>query len=135
MEIQLIAYKISGYCLNQYPDLEWNVDKLNSECTNKTVICGVDSLFKVTLKICSDKRNDVSSYKEETTDDYIIGHFDLVNVGWLGMFGIHLNCDKKIDFRSLPITKEWDKKDWDLYKKYREVMLGIFNFIANEIQE
>ena len=61
MDIQQIAYKISGYCLNKYPDLEWNVDKLNSECTNKTVICGVDSLFKVTLKICSDKRNDVSS--------------------------------------------------------------------------
>ena len=132
MNTQQIVYKISGYCLNQYPNLEWNII---GKYANKTVICGVDFPFKVTLKICSDKRNEVYSYKEETTDDYIIGHFDLVNVGWLGMFGIHLNCDKKIDFRSLPITKEWDKKDWDLYKKYREVMLGIFNFIANEIQE
>jgi hypothetical protein len=132
MDTQQVVYKISGYCLNQYPNLEWNII---GKYANKTVICGVDFPFKVTLKICSDKRNEVSSYKEETTDDYIIGHFDLVNVGWLGMFGIHLNCDKKIDFRSLPITKEWDKKDWDLYKKYREVMLGIFNFIANEIQE
>ena len=132
MDTQQVVYKISGYCLNQYPNLEWNII---GKYANKTVICGVDFPFKVTLKICSDKRNEVSSYKEETTDDYIIGHFALVNVGWLGMFGIHLNCDKKIDFRSLPITKEWDKKDWDLYKKYREVMLGIFNFIANEIQE
>ena len=134
MDIQQIAEKISGYCLNQYPNLEWNVSRLNSECTNKTVICGADFPFKVTLKICSDKRDESSFYKEETTDDYIIGHFDLVNKGWLGMFGIHLNCDKKIDFRSFPVT-EWDKKDWDLHKQYREVMLDIFNFIVNQIQE
>lgn len=125
MDTQQIVYKISGYCLNQYPNLEWNV---SSKCANKTVICGVDFPFKVTLKICSDKRNEVSSYKEETTDDYIIGHFDLVNVGWLGMFGIHLNCDKKIDFRSLPITKEWDKKDWDLYKKISRSDVRYFQF-------
>ncbi|MFN7338116.1 MAG: hypothetical protein ACK5SY_00805 [bacterium] len=58
MDTWQIAYKISGYCLNQYPNLEWNV---NSEYANKTVICGVDFPFKVTLKICSDKRNKVSS--------------------------------------------------------------------------
>lgn len=130
MDTQEIAYRISGYCLNQYPDLEWNV---NSDA-NKTVICGVDFPFKVTLKICSDKRDEPIFYKEETTDDYIIGHFDLVNKGWLGMFGIGLNCDKKIDFRSFPVT-EWDKKDWDLHKKYREVMLDIFIFILDEIQD
>lgn len=95
MDTQQVVYKISGYCLNQYPNLEWNII---GKYANKTVICGVDFPFKVTLKICSDKRNEVSSYKEETTDDYIIGHFDLVNVGWLGMFGIHLNCDKKNRF-------------------------------------
>lgn len=134
MDTQQIAYKISGYCLNQYPDLEWNISRLNSECAGKTVICGVDFPFKVTLIICSDKRDESSFYKEETTDDYIIGHFDLVNKGWLGMFGIGLNSDKKIDFRSFPVT-EWDKKDWDLHKKYREVMLNIFNFILDEIQE
>lgn len=134
MDIQQIAHKISGYCLNQYPDLDWNISRLNSECTNKTVICGVDFPFKVTLEIGSDKRDESSFYEEETTDDYIIGHFDLVNKGWLGMFGIGLNCDKKIDFRSFPVT-EWDKKDWDLHKQYRKIMLDIFNFILDEIQE
>lgn len=135
MDIQQIAEKISRYCLNKYPNLEWNVSRLNSECTNKIVICGVDFPFKGTLKICSDKRDDVFSYREETTDDYIIGRFDLINVGWLGMFGIGLNCNKTIDFHSFPITEEWNKKDWDLHKKYREVMLDIFNFIVNQIQE
>ena len=56
MDTQQIAHKISGYCLNQYPDLDWNVSKLNSECTNKTVICGVDFPFKLTLEICLDKK-------------------------------------------------------------------------------
>ena len=135
MDTQQIAEKISGYCLNQYPDLEWNVDKLNSGCINKTVICGVDFPFKVTLEICLEKRQTRLFYKEETTDDHIIGHFDLINVAWIGMFGIGLNCNKTIDFHSFPTTEEWDKKDWDLHKKYRKIMLDIFNFIVNQIQE
>ena len=136
MDIQQIAYKISSYCTKQYPDLEWNIDRSSDDCTNKTVISGVDFPFKITLKICQpDRENEVSCYKEEATDDYIIGHFDLVNVGWLGMFGIQLNCDKKIDFRSFRVAGEWNKKDWLLFKQCRKIMLDIFNFILEEIQE
>lgn len=131
MNVQEITKRLLVFCENQYPNLKWNV---NNECTNETVICGVDFPFEVTLKIHSNKRDESFLYKEEVTYDAIIGQFDLVNVCWVGVFGIVLNCDKKIDFRSFPIT-EWDKKDWDLHKKYREVMLGIFNFIVNEIQE
>ena len=130
MDTQQIAHKISGYCLNQYPDLDWNVSRLNSECTNKTVICGVDFPFKLTLEICLDKKNEVSFDKEKTTCIYVLGYFDIVNTDWVGQFTINLN--KEIGFYSYPIAK---KKDWILCKKYREVMLGIFNFIVNQIQE
>ena len=135
MDIQQIDYKILGYCTKQYPDLDWSIYRSSSDCANKTVISGVDFPFKVTLKICSDKKNEVSCYEEETTDDYIIGHFDLVNVGWLGMFGIHLNCDKKIDFRSFRVVGEWNEKDWLLCKQIQKIMLDIVNFIVIEVQE
>lgn len=135
MDTQQIVYKILGYCTKQYPDLDWSIDSLSSDYANKTVISGDDFPFKVTLKICSDKKNEVSCYEEETTDDYIIGHFDLINVGWLGMFGIQLNCDKKIDFRSFRVAGEWNEKDWLLFKQYQKTMLDIFNFIVIKIQE
>ena len=66
----------------------------------------------------------------------IKGWCDLNSLDWVGEFIVLLNSNKKSNFCFYTETAdEWNEKDWILCKQIQKIMLDIFTFILNEIQE
>lgn len=140
MDTQQVTEKLFNFCKEKYPDLDWNHKYQKRD--NIAFISGLCSLFKLELEICSDKKQNYSSYKEEPTDDYIQGWIDVLQLQkksrlfWSGSFKIRLNKDKDSELEFTVATRdEWDDNIWSVAKKARKMLREIFGFIEDEIQE
>ena len=131
MDIQLVAEKIFNFCKEKYPELDWSYSK---ECSKKgypiASIIGSCPLFKLESTIG----------KDWLEIEYIRGYLSLQDIDFRGCFLIQLNDDKdselefyRSDFNET--TKPLDKNNWNLCKKTRKIMVDIFNFTLDEIQE
>lgn len=147
MDTWQIAEKLFNFCKEKYPDLDWAWNYSHSDinvCRSVSSIFGTYSLFKLELEICSDKKQqEVFSYKEETTYDYIQGWIDVdmlqqkkSRLFWSGNFKVKLNHNKDSELEFTAATRdEWDYDIWTTVKKARKMLIEIFGFIEDEIQK
>ena len=138
MDTWQVTEKLFNFCKKKYPDLDWK--HRHQKCDNIAFISGSCSLFKLELEICSD----LSEYsnKQKPTYDYIQGWIDVLQLSkksrlfWSGSFRIRLNKDKNSELEFTVATRdEWDDDIWSITKKARKILLDIFTFILDEIQE
>ena len=120
MDIQQIAEKLFNFCQEKYPDLKWNFDS-----ENNIIQCPVfpDELI---IDVFLD-----SPLKRISCEVYCVGGFEL----WV-------NPDDRNNNRSYENKIVFDyirklKSDYlnNRYRESRKLMLDIFNYIINEIQE
>ena len=120
LNIQLITGKLFNFCKEKYPDLKWDI---NSE--NNTIQCPV---FPHELII--DVFLDGQIYRV-SCQAYCVGGFEL----WINPDDRDNNrsYENKIFFDYIRKSKSdyFDNK----YRETRKVMLDIFTFILDEIQE
>ena len=134
MDTWEIAWKILEFCRKQHPNLRWDIKSVRKNVTyiygsskNATHIYGSDSSIELTLGV-----------HKECKFEYILGSSKISSpIVWLGTFHVWMNLEKNsdIDFTLYETDKIWNEKDWVLSKQSRKVMLDIFNFILDEIQE
>ena len=145
MDTWQIAEKLFNFCEEKYSDLKWAWNYSYSDidgCKVDAFISGSCSSLKLELEICSDKKQNCSSYKEEPTCDYIQGWIDVLQLPkksrlfWSGSFQIRLNKDKNSELEFTVATRdEWDDDIWSITKKARKMLREIFGFIEDEIQQ
>ena len=124
MDTWQIAYKILEFCKKQHPSLRWDIKSVRKD---STYIYGLDSFIELTLGV-----------HKECESEYILGSSKISSsIVWLGTFHVWMNFEKNsdIDFTLYETDKIWNKKDWVLSKQARKVMLDIFTFILDKIQE
>ena len=132
MDIQQIAEKILLFCKTKYPNLDWNCDFTDNDykiiqCLifyndNIEIRYGIWAGLDGRLKCVEWQNNQIGKFKiwinppiEDMSDRY----------------------EDYIVFKNFAYYKHelWSEKDWLLCKQYRKVILDIFNFILDEIQE
>ena len=120
MDIKQIAEKILEFCQRSYPDLRWNLDS-----ENNIIQCPVfpdELIIEVFL--------DGQIYRVSCEAYYV------------GTFGLWINPDDRdnnypyenqiaFDYIRKSKSDYFDNK----YRETRKIMLDIFNFILDEIQE
>ena len=124
MDTQLVAEKLFKFCKEKYPNLRWDIKSARKD---STYIYGSDSFIELTLRV-----------HKECEFEYILGSSKILPpMLWLGTFHVWINFEKDsdIDFTLYETDKIWNEKDWVLSKQSRKIMLNIFNFILDEIQE
>ena len=124
MDTQLVAEKLFKFCKEKYPDLKWDIKSARKD---STFIYGSDSFIELTLGV-----------HKECEFEYILGSSKISPpMLWLGTFHVWMNFEKDsdIDFTLYETDKTWNEKDWVLSKQSRKIMLNIFNFILDEIQD
>ena len=124
MDTQLVAEKLFKFCKEKYPNLRWDIKSARKD---STYIYGSDSFIELTLRV-----------HKECEFEYILGSSKISSpIVWLGTFHVWMNFEKNsdIDFTLYETDKIWNEKDWVLSKQSRKIMLNIFNFILDEIQE
>jgi len=134
MDTWQIAEKLFNFCEGRYPDLKWIFHKLDYDQYNQT-IQGVTDLtdspeIEMLLKVGDG--GSVDEYSEYSEGLYVkIGVGALNSLDWVGEF-IVLN-ENQIAFNYIRNSKSdyFDNK----YRETRKVMLDIFTFILDEIQE
>ena len=136
MNTQLVAEKIFNFCKEKYPDLKWIFHGFNYDQYHQT-IQGLSDLtdspeMEILLKVGD------SGSVDECSEGWkgIKGWCTLNSLDWVGEFIVLLNSNKKSEFCFYTETvDEWNEKDWILCKQIQKVMLDIFTFILDEIQE
>jgi len=124
MDTRQIAEKLFNFCEGRYPNLRWDIKSVRKD---STYIYGSDSFIELTLRV-----------HKECEFEYILGSSKILSpMLWLGTFHVWINFEKDsdIDFTLYETDKIWNEKDWVLSKQSRKIMLNIFNFILDEIQE
>jgi len=122
MDIKQVTEKILEFCRRSYPNLRWNLDSKNN-----TIQCP-DSPHKLWI--------DVFLYGQlyrVSCEVYCVGGFEL----WINSNDRDNNClyNNQIVFHHIDhIRSESDYFD-NKYRETRKVMVDIFNFILDEIQE
>ena len=136
MDTQLVTEKILTFCKEKYPDLKWVFNGFNYDQYHQT-IQGLSNLtdspeMEILLKVGSS--GSVDKYSEGW--EGIKGWCTLNSLDWVGEFIVLLNSSKKSEFVFYTETHyEWNEKDWVSCKQIQKIMLDIFTFILDEVQE
>jgi hypothetical protein len=129
MDIQLVAEKIFNFCKEKYPDLDWNFD-----FTDNVIQCLTFSNDNIEIKYGIWAGLD-GRLKCVQWQDNLIGRFKI----WINppTEFCHDPYEDIIVFENLAYYRHelWSAEHWKLVSQYRKVMLDIFNFILDEIQE
>ena len=136
MDTQQVTEKLFNFCKEKYPNLEWIFHGFNYDQYHQT-IQGVTDLTdspEMEILLSIGGSGSVDEYSEGW--EGIKGRCTLNSLDWVGEFIVLLNSNKKSEFVFYTETfDEWSEKDWILCKQIQKIMLGIFNFILDEIQE
>ncbi|BBG57882.1 hypothetical protein [uncultured phage] len=130
MDTQQIAEKILEFCKEKYPDLEWNFDFTDNYC--KVIrLTSFDDNTEIWLDA---QLNHIQFYRIQWQDNLIGGFVIWINPPIEDMSDRY---EDTIAFENLAYYryKLWSAEQWELVSQYRKVMLDIFNFILDEIQE
>lgn len=136
MDTQLVTEKILTFCKEKYPDLKWVFHGFDYDQYHQTIQGVTDSSDSSEMEILLFIGDGCWSdgYREEW--EGIKGWCTLNSLDWIGEFIVLLNSNKKSDFcfYSEDID-EWNEKDWVSCKQIQKIMLDIFTFILDEVQE
>ena len=120
MDIKQVTEKILEFCHRSYPDLKWNLDP------EKNIIQCPLFPDELIIDVFLD-----SPLKRVSCEAYYVGTFEL----WINPDDRDNNYpyENQIAFNYIRKSKSdyFDNK----YRETRKVMLDIFNFILDEIQE
>ena len=132
MDIQLIAEKIFNFCKEKYPDLDWNFDFTDNDY--KIIQCLTFSNDNIEIKYGIWAGLD-GQLKYVEWQDNQIGKFKI----WINppTEDMSYQYEDHIVFENLAYYRDelWSAEYWALVSQYRKVMLDIFNFILDKIQE
>ena len=132
MDIQLVAEKIFNFCKEKYPDLDWNFDFTDNDY--KIIQCLTFSNDNIEIKYGIWAGLD-GQLKYVEWQDNQIGKFKI----WINppTEDMSYQYEDHIVFENLAYYRDelWSAEYWALVSQYRKVMLDIFNFILDKIQE
>ena len=132
MDIQLIAEKIFNFCKEKYPDLDWNCDFTDNDY--KIIQCLTFSNDNIEIKYGIWAGLDGRLKCVQWQNDQI-GKFKI----WINppTEDMSYQYEDHIVFENLAYYRDelWSAEYWALVSQYRKVMLDIFNFILDKIQE
>jgi hypothetical protein len=132
MDIQLIAEKIFNFCKEKYPDLDWNFDFTDNDY--KIIQCLTFSNDNIEIKYGIWAGLDGRLKCVQWQNDQI-GKFKI----WINppTEDMSYQYEDHIVFENLAYYRDelWSAEYWALVSQYRKVMLDIFNFILDKIQE
>ena len=132
MDLQQIAEKLFNFCKEKYPSLDWNFDFTDNDY--KIIRCLTFSDDNIEIKYGIWAGLD-GQLKRVQWKDNLIGSF----VAWINppTEDMSYRYEDHIVFENLAYYKHelWSAEYWALVSQYRKVMLDIFTFILDEIQE
>ena len=132
MDIQLVAEKIFNFCKEKYPDLDWNFDFTDNDY--KIIQCLTFSNDNIEIKYGIWAGLDGRLKCVQWQNDQI-GKFKI----WINppTEDMSYQYEDHIVFENLAYYRDelWSAEHWALVSQYRKVMVDIFNFILDEIQE
>jgi hypothetical protein len=132
MDIQLVAEKIFNFCKEKYPDLDWNFDFTDNDY--KIIQCLTFSNDNIEIKYGIWAGLDGRLKCVQWQNDQI-GKFKI----WINppTEDMSYQYEDHIVFENLAYYRDelWSAEYWALVSQYRKVMVDIFNFILDEIQE
>ena len=132
MDIQLVAEKIFNFCKEKYPDLDWNFDFTDNDY--KIIQCLTFSNDNIEIKYGIWAGLD-GRLKCVHWQNNQIGRFKIwINPPNEDMSDLYEDI---IVFKNFAYYRHelWSAEHWALVSQYRKVMVDIFNFILDEIQE
>ena len=132
MDIQQIAEKIFNFCKEKYPDLDWNCDFTDNEY--ETIRClTFNDYIEISYGFwlgAKERRTRYIAWRNSQ-----IGRFKI----WINPHTDDTSdrYEDIIVFKNIAYYKHevWDAEYWKLVNRYKKVVLDIFNFILDEIQE
>ena len=130
MDIQQIAEKILLFVLQKYPDLDWNCNFTDNDCKIIQCLSFSDNSLNIEHNIWAGLHGQL---KYIAWQDDQIGNFKI----WINPPIEDMSYRQDyIAFEDLAYYKHklWSEEDWLLCKQYRKVMLDIYTFILDEIQ-
>lgn len=132
MDTQQIAEKIFNFCKEKYPGLDWNFDFTDNDY--KIIQCLTFSNDNIEIKYGIWAGLD-GQLKYIEWQDNQIGKFKI----WINPPTEDMSdrYEDYIRFQNLAYYRHelWSAEHWELVSQHRKVMLDIFNFILDEIQE
>ena len=139
MDIKQVTEKISEFCHRSYPDLKWIFHGFNYDQYHQT-IQGVTDLTdspEMEILLFIGDSGSVDEYSEGWEGVQGWCTLNLKNeLDWRGAFKVLLDSNKTNEFGFYSENfDKWNERDWILCKQIRKIMLGIFTFILDEIQE
>jgi len=127
MDTQQAAEKLFNFCKEKYPDLDWN-----SDFTNDYKIIQCLTFYGFNIDFCTglDGRLKCVQWQDNT-----IGRFKIWINPPTGFWSDQY--EDIIVFENLAYYRHelWSAEDWKLVSQYRKIMLDIFTFILDEIQD
>jgi hypothetical protein len=132
MDIQLVAEKLFNFCKEKYPDLDWNFDFTDNDYKIIQCLTFSDDNIEIKYGIWAGLDGRLKCVQWQNDQ---IGKFKI----WINppTEDMSYQYEDHIVFENLAYYRDelWSAEYWALVSQYRKVMLDIFNFILDKIQE
>ena len=132
MDTQQIAEKLFNFCKEKYSDLEWGFDFTDNDYKIIQCLTFSDNNIKIEYDIWAGLDGRLKCVQWQ---DNQIGKFKI----WINppTEDMSYRYEDYIVFENLAYYRHevWSAEQWELVNQYRKVMLDIFTFILDEIQE
>ena len=132
MDIKQVAEKIFNFCKEKYPDLDWNSDFTDNDYKIIQCLTFSNDNIEIRYSFCTGLDGRLKCVQWQNNQ---IGRFKI----WINppAEDISDRYEDIIVFKNFAYYRHelWSAEHWKLVSQYRKVMLDIFNFILDEIQE
>jgi hypothetical protein len=132
MDTQQAAEKIFNFCKEKYPDLDWNFDFTDNDYKIIQCLTFSNDNIEIRYGFCTGLDGRLKCVQWQNDQ---IGKFKI----WINppTEDMSYQYEDHIVFENLAYYRDelWSAEYWALVSQYRKVMLDIFNFILDKIQE
>lgn len=132
MDIKQVTEKIFNFCKEKYPDLDWNSDFTDNDYKIIQCLTFSNDNIEIRYGFCTKLDGQLKCVQWQNNQ---IGRFKI----WINppIEDISDRYEDIIVFKNFAYCRHelWSAEHWKLVSQYRKVMLDIFNFILDEIQE
>jgi hypothetical protein len=133
MDIKQVTEKIFNFCKEKYPDLDWNSDFTDNDYGNiQCLAFSNNDNIEISYGFCTKLDGRLKCVHWQNNQ---VGRFKI----WINppIEDMSDRYEDIIVFKNFAYYRHelWSAEHWKLVSQYRKVMLDIFNFILDEIQE